>query len=167
MRSLSICKCLATAGLAHFAGASNGVIPTSTEDSNAPSVDLSRRRRVPSSVTAEQRLAVVVHSYRGDLDRAVVSLERWPTNCSPTILRNVDLVLYYAEGEEDSFAVKEAARAIAGTAGRCFANLRFVYAHLEKEVRSDLVHARVALRIMRDERFARPLCHPPVPTLDL
>ncbi|CBJ49205.1 expressed unknown protein [Ectocarpus siliculosus] len=47
--------------------------------------------------------------------------------------KNVDLVLYYAEGEEDSEAVGAAAEVIAATAGRCFADVRTVYAHLEQE----------------------------------
>ncbi|CAM9350086.1 unnamed protein product [Scytosiphon promiscuus] len=129
MRILATGRCLALTGLALVAGASrDGSHPTPSEDSK--NVD---RHIGPSDDPQRQRLAVVVPAYRGDLDRAVASLERWPSNCSPLTLQNVDLVLYYAEGEEDSAAVDAATGAIADSAGRCFANLRTVYAHLEKE----------------------------------
>lgn len=84
---------------------------------------------------AQQRLAVVVPAYVGDLDRAVSSLGRWPATCSPITQQNVDLVLYYAEGEEDAAAVDAAAAVVAETAGRCFSKTLTVYAHLSEEVR--------------------------------
>lgn len=83
----------------------------------------------------QQRLAVVVPAYVGDLDRAVSSLGRWPATCSPLTQENVDLVLYYAEGEEDAAAVDAAAAVVADTAGRCFSKTLTVYAHLNEEVR--------------------------------
>lgn len=89
----------------------------------------------PPEVPPNQRLGVVVPVYRGDLLRAVASLGRWPTNCSPSTLHNTDLVLYYAEGEEDSPTVDAAADTIIATAGACFSTTRVVYAHLEEEVR--------------------------------
>ena len=82
-----------------------------------------------------QHLAVIVPVYQGDLSRAVSSLERWPITCSPLTEKNADLVLYYAEGEEDAPAVTAAVETIRETAGRCFAETRLVYAHLSKEVR--------------------------------
>lgn len=81
-----------------------------------------------------QHLAVVVPVYRGDLSRAVSSLDRWPSTCSPLTERNADLVLYYAEGEEDAPTVTAAVETIKETAGRCFAQTRLVYAHLSVEV---------------------------------
>lgn len=84
---------------------------------------------------ASPRLAVVVPAYRGDISRAVSSLERWPSACSPVTQRNVDLVLYYAEGEEDSDVVTAAADTIATSAGSCFSTTRTIYAHLSEEVK--------------------------------
>lgn len=80
-------------------------------------------------------LGVMVPAHRGDLAKAMSSLERWPSDeCSDITKKNVDLVLYYAEGETDTDAAK-AVTAIAATAGRCFANTRIVYANLREEVR--------------------------------
>lgn len=92
-----------------------------------------------SSTTAEgqeldQHLAVVVPSHRGDLSRTVASLSRWPTYCSPVTQKYVDLILYYAEGENDD-AVDAALHTIAASAGQCFANTRVVFANLKEEVR--------------------------------
>ena len=81
----------------------------------------------------EQKLAVIVPAYRGDLQRAVSSLKRWPTACSPLTQRNVDLVLYYAEGAEDE-GIDEAVAMISQTAGQCFYRTRTVYANLDKQV---------------------------------
>ena len=47
------------------------------------------------------------------------------------------MVLYYAEGEEDSAAVEAAFDVIAASAGRCFSKTKTVFAHLEKEVRGN------------------------------
>jgi len=88
-----------------------------------------------SQLEQQQRLAVVVPAYVGDLDRAVSSLGRWPSTCSALTQENVDLVLYYAEGEEDAAAVDAAAAIVAETAGRCFSKTLTVYAHLNEEVR--------------------------------
>lgn len=130
MRGLASGRCRALAGLACLvAGALRDAFASPTGDSDNP-----RKHGTPSEEDPRHRLAVVVPAYRGDLDRAVASLERWPTECSPLTLQNVDLVLYYAEGEEDRIAVEAAAGAVTESAGRCFANLRTVYAHLEKEV---------------------------------
>ena len=85
---------------------------------------------------SSQRLAVVIPCYRGDLYRTVASLERWPTECSPITLRNMDLVLYYAEGEEDKLAVTSAVSTISAKAGQCFAKTRMVYANLDNVVSS-------------------------------
>lgn len=90
----------------------------------------------------QQRLAVVVPTYVGDLDRAVSSLGRWPSICSTITQQNVDLVLYYAEGEEDAAAVDAAAATVAETAGRCFSKTLTVYAHLSEEVRESVFERR-------------------------
>lgn len=129
------------------AGASRDVIdiPSPTGDSSIPN-------RPVLSQGGGQHLAVVVPAYQGDLDRTVASLERWPSNCSPLTVENVDLVLYYAEGEEDKSAVEEAAGVIAATAGRCFANLRVVYAHLREEVRLGPSHAYVRACVRASKR---------------
>ncbi|CAM9712766.1 unnamed protein product [Ectocarpus sp. 4 AP-2014] len=79
----------------------------------------------------QQRLGVVVPAYDGDLARAVSSLERWPTKCSPLTLENADLVLYYAE--QESSATASALERISSTAGRCFLRTRIVYANLAEE----------------------------------
>ena len=83
----------------------------------------------------EQRLAVVVPAHRGDLQRAVSSLSRWPTDCVPLTQRNVDLILYYAEGEEggDAGGAASVLPTIAATAGNCFASTKLVYASLNEE----------------------------------
>lgn len=83
------------------------------------------------------RLAVVVPTHAGDLPRAVSALDQWPKECSPITQENVDLVLYYAEGEEDEAPVA-ALEVIASSAGRCFANTKLVYANLNAEVRTEL-----------------------------
>lgn len=91
----------------------------------------------------QERLGVIVPAYRGDLERAVSSLSRWPRECSPVTLENVDLVLYYGEGqddeEEDTPLVTSAIDTISQTAGSCFARTRAVYAHLSDEVRKDII----------------------------
>lgn len=80
-----------------------------------------------------ERLAVVVPAHAGDLPRAVSALDRWPKTCSPITKANVDLVLYYAEGEGDTEPLV-ALDAIASSVGRCFRNTKLVYAHLTPEV---------------------------------
>lgn len=87
-----------------------------------------------SAAPTPDRLAVVVPAHAGDLPRAVSALDQWPKSCSPVTQENVDLVLYYAEGEEDA-GPAPALEAIASSAGRCFANTKLVYANLSDEVR--------------------------------
>lgn len=83
-----------------------------------------------------QRLAVVVPAHAGDLYRALASLSRWPSTCSPVTQAQVDLVLYKAETEDDlSYG---ALRLLENTAGRCFANTKIVYGALTKEVRKTM-----------------------------
>ena len=48
----------------------------------------------------------------------------------------MDLVLYYAEGEEDKLAVTSAVSTISAKAGQCFAKTRMVYANLDNVVSS-------------------------------
>lgn len=90
-----------------------------------------------SATREPDHLAVVVPAHAGDLPRAVSALDQWPKECSPITQENVDLVLYYAEGEEDE-APAAALEVIASTTGRCFANTKLVYAHLNEEVRTEL-----------------------------
>lgn len=87
-----------------------------------------------AATPASDWLAVVVPAHAGDLWRAVSALAKWPKNCSPVIQENVDLVLYYAEGEEDA-GPAAALEAVASSAGRCFASTKLVYANLREEVR--------------------------------
>lgn len=87
-----------------------------------------------SSSGSPSRLAVVVPAHAGDLPRAVSALDRWPKTCSPVTEADVDLVLYYAEGEDDTEPLA-ALDAIASTAGRCFGTTKLVYANLTPEVR--------------------------------
>lgn len=83
-----------------------------------------------------QRLAVVVPAHSGDLYRALASLSKWPTKCSPVTRAHVDLVLYKAEAEDElSFG---ALRLLENTAGICFANTKIVHGALTKEVRIKL-----------------------------
>lgn len=86
-----------------------------------------------SGHSASGRLAVVVPAWRGDVDRVLEAVARWPTVCSAVTLSKVELVLYKAEGEEESSAVL--LPALENTAGRCFAKTKVVYAHLREEVR--------------------------------
>lgn len=137
MRGLTaVATCLPLAALAFLAGASHDTFSSPTGDSKLLTAGYAiMPADEPQRPEKGNKLAVVVPAYNGDLDRAVASLGRWPTDCSPLTVQNVDLVLYYAEGEEDSEAVGAAAEVIAATAGRCFADVRTVYAHLEQEVR--------------------------------
>lgn len=79
-----------------------------------------------------RRLAVVVPSHAGDLDKALASLAAWPTRCHESTLLNTDLILYYAEGAEDDAAA--ALPALAKTGGKCFATTRLILANLREEV---------------------------------
>lgn len=126
MRGAALAGCLALSGPAVLSFADAKDVPGVVDSPDLPPGDLG------------QHLAVVVPVYRGDLSRAVSSLDRWPSACSPLTERNADLVLYYAEGEEDAPTVNAAVETITETAGSCFANTRLVYAHLSEEVRSIL-----------------------------
>jgi len=87
---------------------------------------------------SDELLAVVVFADKGDLELATQSIKRWPMPeaCSSLTEQNVDLVLYYAGGEEDKEAVSAAADTIAKSGRRCFANTRTMFAELEKKVRA-------------------------------
>lgn len=88
------------------------------------------------SSAPSRRLAVVVPAHAGDLYRALASLSKWPSACSPVTQANVDLVLYKAETEDElSYG---ALRLLQVTAGRCFAKTKIVYGALTKEVRNTL-----------------------------
>ena len=86
-----------------------------------------------SAHVASGRLSVVVPVWSGDVDRALDSVSRWPTACSPVTLSNVDLIMYKAEGDEESS--ETLLPVLERTAGRCFAKTKIVYAHLREEVR--------------------------------
>lgn len=105
-----------------------------------------------SGLLRQGKLAVVVPAHRGDLDRALASLSRWPTACSPT-LSNVDLILYYAAAPDDKSV--RILPSLSSTGGRCFAHTQVVYAYLTDEVRGycskrfcSTVHS--AIRLVRD-----------------
>ena len=134
MRAAAFASCLALSGsaLLPFAGARD-VQAVEDTTTGSPRDD------------QEQHLAVIVPVYRGDLSRAVSSLERWPSTCSPLTEQNADLVLYYAEGEEDAPAVTAALDTIRETAGNCFAETRLVYAHLSQEVRNGELNVEFSL----------------------
>lgn len=122
MRTAALAGWLALSGAAALSPAGARDIETAEDPAESSALD------------PAQHLAVVVPVYRGDISRAVSSLERWPSACTPLTERNADLVLYYAEGEEDASAVIPALETIRQTAGRCFAETRLVYAHLSEEV---------------------------------
>lgn len=82
----------------------------------------------------ERRLAVVVPAHGGDLKRALDSLSRWPTTCSPVTLDRVELVLYYAAGPDDGVWSGDIVPALAKTGGRCFAGTSAVFGNLTTEV---------------------------------
>lgn len=89
-------------------------------------------RRVNLRSSLSRKLAVVVPAHHGDLGKALASLSRWPTACSPSTLANLDLVLYYAQqpDEKSSRILPYLSR----TGGRCFASTRVVYGNLTDEV---------------------------------
>lgn len=81
-----------------------------------------------------RKLAVVVPSHAGDLDRALASLAKWPTRCHESTLVNAELLLYYAGGPEDRVAAS--LPSFAQTGGKCFAATRLIFANLNEEVRA-------------------------------
>lgn len=91
--------------------------------------------RLPLALSP-QALAVVVPAHSGDLQRAVASLARWPTACSPVTLKHVELVLYYAEGPDDNTWSDDIIAELAQTGGRCFARTSAIFGNLTEEVRS-------------------------------
>ena len=123
MRAAVLAICLALSGSAFLAFAGGRDVEAVQDPPEPP-------REHPG-----QHLAVIVPVYRGDLSRAVSSLERWPSTCSSLTERSADLVMYYAEGEEDAPAVAAAVETIRETAGQCFSETRLLYAHLSEEVR--------------------------------
>lgn len=94
--------------------------------------------RANSQAEPPKRLAVIVPAHAGDLSRAIKSLEHWPKLCSSVTLEHADLVLYYAEGPDESTA--NAIPTLQETGGRCFANTRVIYAKLNEEVRKRLLY---------------------------
>lgn len=96
-----------------------------------------RKTLLVSRLTSQQRLAVVVPAHRGDLDRALASLSRWPNACSEVTLSSVDLILYYAGDVDDKSS--QILPSLSYTGGRCFSNTQVVYANLTAEVRKENV----------------------------
>ena len=123
MRAAAWARCLALSGSAFFSFAGGRDVEAVQGPPEPPRED------------PGPHFAVIVPVYRGDLSRAVSSLKRWPSTCSSLTERSTDLVLYYAEGEEDAPAVTAAVETIRETAGQCFAETRLVYARLSEEVR--------------------------------
>lgn len=103
-----------------------------------------------AAFTEPQRLAVVVPAHAGDLPRTVSALDRWPKTCSPITQESVDLVLYYAEGEDDTEPL-DALDTITSTAGNCFADTKLIYANLSLEVRQTDRRRKTNINIMRVE----------------
>lgn len=128
MRRLS---CLALAGLATI-GSAEALISNEKNLLEEPA-----GHSADGQSARSQRLAVVVPAYSGDLSRAVESLVRWPTKCSETTQHHMDLVLYYAEGADESAG--SVVSTIAESAGRCFADTKIVYANLLQEVSRRLI----------------------------
>lgn len=83
--------------------------------------------------TSGKRLAVVVPTHKGDFAKALASLAKWPTRCSPITRAHVDLILYKAEAQDE--ASTAALSVLEDTAGRCFADTKMVYGSLTEEVR--------------------------------
>lgn len=94
--------------------------------------------RANSPAVPPKRLAVVVPAHAGDLSRAIKSLEHWPKLCSSETLEHADLVLYYAEGPNETTA--NVIPTLQESGGRCFANTRVVYANLDEEVRRSMLY---------------------------
>lgn len=78
------------------------------------------------------RLGVILPVWEGQLNQALESAARWPKVCSQATLDNADLILYKAEGDEES--ADKIVQTLSSTAGRCFANTKIVYGHLLDEV---------------------------------
>lgn len=93
-----------------------------------------RLARPASTGLRDKKLAVVVPTHGGDLSRAVSSISRWPTTCSPVTRDYVDLVLYFAQGPEHASWSPEVITSLTRTGGRCFAKTRAVFGHLTDEV---------------------------------
>lgn len=108
------------------------------------------------SGVVDQRLAVVVPCHDGDLERALASVARWPKACSPVTLSNVDLILYKAEGDEES--AETILPALQETAGQCFANTKIVYGHLADEVSRSVCFLSCGGSHVRTDKSASVSC---------
>ena len=110
-----------------------GVVSTTASATTTTAAADEHSKIAGSPESSQQRLGVIVPAHRGDLDRVVSSLDRWPKKCSPVTQRNMDLVLYYAEKKEDT-AAAAVLPSITDSAGRCFGDTRLVYANLAEDV---------------------------------
>lgn len=77
-----------------------------------------------------KKLAIVVSVHQEDKDRAIQSLQKWPSNCHPLTMDNVYVVIYQAESET---SVDFLARVAEGP-GKCFWKTSLVSGHLLPEV---------------------------------
>ncbi len=84
----------------------------------------------------ERKLAVMVPAHGGDLRKALKSLSAWPKACSPTTLRHVDLILYYAGSDDDDGWDYSVLPELERTGGRCFSRTSAIFGNLTAEVRA-------------------------------
>lgn len=60
------------------------------------------KKHALSTSQQDRKLAVIVPTHAGDLAETIESLKKWPTACSPDTLHHVDLVIYKAEGFDET-----------------------------------------------------------------
>lgn len=98
-------------------------------------IDIIRRqhdaRSTKRGIWTSKMMAIVVPIHQGDKDRAMESLQRWPSKCHPLTTQNVDLIVYEAENETDE--VELLARVANGPA-KCFRKTSVVSGNLLPEV---------------------------------
>lgn len=122
-----------------------GKLRTRSSDAVPPTA-----RPEQAATVGSRRLAVVVPTHAGDLEKAIASLAKWPQNCHNLTLQHADLIVYYAGGADEP--VRLALANIAATGGRCFAHTKLLLAKLTKKVESGAtfgVRCAVVYRLWR------------------
>lgn len=99
-----------------------------------------------------RKMAIVVPMYAGDLEEAVVALSAWPNTCSTQSLQYMELVVYFAGGENEEKWSDDVLLAVEETGGRCFLRTRAVFAHLEEKVRLS------EMKVPAQNRFGKNPC---------
>lgn len=84
--------------------------------------------------TDTRKLAVIVPTHDGDVDRAFLNMKNWPSTCSSITLSHVDLILYHAT-TADATMLRDG---IPEEATACFRDTKVVCANLTPEVRSEI-----------------------------